>query len=227
VRRLPRLAAPTSLADEVHDRLRSWILDAIPVPGERLNVDALARDLDVSPTPVREALARLESEGLVVRAPRRGWSIAPPLDRDELRDLYHLRLLLEPWAAGEAARRATEADVRRLTTELERCPEAPADGSFSQYRSIVDHDSRFHGLLLDLAGSPAVHAAFDHTHCHLHVFRVAYGPSMGADALAEHRAIVQAVAEGDGRGATRAMRAHLHRSLERVEGALAGAGDAP
>ncbi len=220
MRRLPGPVASASLVDEVHDRLRGWIIDAIPSPGERLNVDALARDLDVSPTPVREALARLESEGLVVRAPRRGWAIAAPLDLAGLRDLYQLRLLLEPWASGEAARRAGESDVKRLRAELDRCPEAPADGTFAQYRSIVEHDMRFHGLLLDLAGSPAVRAAFDHTHCHLHVFRLGYGRAMGSDALDEHRAVAEAVADQDPAAAQRAMRSHLKRSMARIEAFL-------
>ena len=218
--RLARLSAPTSLVDGVHHRLRAWIMDGTPPAGERLVVDGLARDLDVSPTPVREALARLESEGLVVKEPRRGWSIAPLLDRDGVADLYQLRLLLEPWAAGQAARRASEADVAGLRAELDRCPVAPAEGPFEGYRGIVEHDVRFHGLVLDLAASPAVRRAFDATHCHLQVFRLAYGRAMGDDALAEHRAVVAAVAAGDPRAAERAMRAHLRGSLARIEASL-------
>lgn len=206
-----------SLVDEVHDRLRASIFDGTPAAGERLVVDELARQLDVSPTPLREALGRLESDGLVTRAPNRGWSVAPRLDADGLRDLYRLRLLLEPWAAGEAARRASAADVDALRAELDRCPDAPEDGRFSRYRKIVEHDARFHGMVLDLADSPAVRAAFDQTHCHLHVFRLAYGRSMGNDALAEHRAVVDAIAAGNARAATAAMRAHLQQALARLE----------
>lgn len=218
------VAASTSLVDEVHDRLRGWILDAVPAAGDRLNVDALARELDVSPTPIREALARLESEGLVTRAARRGWSVAAPLTLAELRDVYQLRLLIEPWAVGEATRRDASDGVKRLRRELARCPEAPARGTFAGYRRILEHDVRFHGLILDLAASTAVKAAFERTHCHLHIFRLAYGRAMGAEALAEHREIVDSMAAGDARGAQGAMRRHLRSSLARVEAAIEAEG---
>src|SRR6266700_3458122 len=70
---------------------------------ERINIDEIARELDVSGTPVREALARLESEGLVSRLPLRGYRVTELLTRDEVEDMYGLRLLLEPPSAAKAA----------------------------------------------------------------------------------------------------------------------------
>ena len=204
------------MADEVHERLRAWIIDAVHEPGRRLNVDAVARSLDVSPTPVREALVRLEAEGLVVKEPLRGWSITPPLDADRLHDLYELRLLLEPWAAGQAARHCTDDDRARLRAELATCPVAPAGGSFDDYRAIVEHDARFHDLLLEIAGNSEVRAAFARTNCHLHIFRLTYGSNMGAQALDEHHVVVDAVIAGDSKGAERAMRQHLTQARSRL-----------
>ena len=216
----PAALAPVSprppLADEVHEQLRAWIIDAVREPGMRLNVDAVARSLDVSPTPVREALVRLEGEGFVVKAPLRGWSITPPLSADELSDLYDLRLLLEPWAASRAARRCRDADRARLRAELATCPRAPAGGGFADYRGIVEHDARFHDLLLEIAGNPEVRAAFARTNCHLHIFRFTYGRTMGDQALAEHRSIVDAVSAGDARAAERSMRRHLTQARARL-----------
>lgn len=213
---LAPVAPRAPLADEVHERLRAWIIDAVREPGMRLNVDAVARSLDVSPTPVREALVRLEAEGFVVKEPLRGWSITPPLDADGLRDLYELRLLLEPWAAGQAAVRCTDADRARLRAELATCPVAPPGGGFADYRAIVEHDARFHDLLLEIAGNSEVRAAFARTNCHLHIFRLTYGGTMGDQALEEHHAVVDAVIAGDARAAERAMRRHLTRARARL-----------
>lgn len=213
---LAPLAPRAPLADEVYERLRAWIIDSVREPGVRLNVDAAARMLDVSPTPVREALVRLEAEGFVVKEPLRGWSVTPPLDTDGLSQLYDLRLLLEPWAAGRAASRCTPPDRERLLAELESCPVAPPGGGFGDYRAIVDHDMRLHDLLLGIAGNREVQAAFARTNCHLHTFRLTYGRAMGDHALEEHRAVVDAVVAGDAKGAERAMRRHLHQSRARL-----------
>lgn len=208
------------LADEVHERLRAWIIDAVREPGVRLNVDAVARSLDVSPTPVREALVRLEAEGFVVKEPLRGWSITPPLDADGLRDLYELRLLLEPWAAARAATRCRDDDRTRLRVEMATCPVAPPGGGFADYRAIVEHDARLHDLLLEIAGNPEVRAAFARTNCHLHTFRLTYGRNMGDQALEEHRAVVDAVIAGDAKAAERAMRQHLNQARARLAAGL-------
>ena len=213
---LSPVAPRPPMADEVHQRLRSWIIDAVREPGRQLNVDAVARSLDVSPTPVREALVRLETEGLVVKEPLRGWSITPPLDADRLRDLYELRLLLEPWAAGRAARRCTDDDRARLRAELATCPVAPHGGSFDDYRAIVEHDARFHDLLFEIAGNAEARAAFARTNCHLHIFRLTYGSNMGAQALDEHHTVVDAVIAADAKGAERAMREHLNQARARL-----------
>ena len=204
------------MADEVYERLRAWIIDAVREPGARLNIDAVARSLDVSPTPVREALVRLEAEGLVMKEPLRGWSITPPLDVDGLRDLYELRLLLEPWAAARAARRCTDHDRERLTAELATCPVAPRGERFDDYRALVEHDTRFHDLLLDIAGNNEVRTAFARTNCHLHIFRFTYGENMGDQALHEHHDVVDAIAAGDAKRAERSMRLHLTQARTRL-----------
>lgn len=217
-RPLVKLTPRTPLADDVHEHLRAWIIDAVREPGVRLNVEAVARSLEVSPTPVREALVRLEAEGFVTKEPLRGWSITAPLDAQGLHDLYELRLLLEPWAAARATDRATEPDHTRLVAELATCPTAPPEGGFADYRAIVDHDTRFHDLILEIAGNEEVRRAFARTNCHLHVFRLTYGAQMGAQALDEHEAIVGAVVAGDSAGAAAAMRGHLERARARILG---------
>jgi len=74
------------LTDGVYEAVKELVMDQHIEPRSRVNIDKLARDLGVSPTPVREALARLESDGLVIKEPLRGYSIAPLLDREAFED---------------------------------------------------------------------------------------------------------------------------------------------
>ena len=83
--------------------MRAAILEGEIAPGTRINIDAVARSLGVSQTPVREVLQRLEGDNLVVYSPGRGYSTTPLLGLAELRSLFEFRLLVEPWAARSAA----------------------------------------------------------------------------------------------------------------------------
>src|SRR3954466_3542759 len=106
-----------TLGDDVYETLRGVILEHMLAPGERVNIDALSRELEVSPTPVREALARLESEGLVRKRPLAGYTVSPLLTRDEFHHMFDMRLLLECAAARWAAERATGAQRTLLVAE--------------------------------------------------------------------------------------------------------------
>ncbi len=211
----------TALVDDVYESLKAWIMDSVREPGVRANIDALARTLRVSPTPVREALARLEADGLVTKAPSRGYTVTPPLTAAQVAELYEFRQLIEPWAAARAAARCDEEGVRRLRAELASCPTAPDDDRYEAYRAIAAHDERFHDLVLELAGNDEARRAFARTHCHLHLFRLGYGRDMGSHALAEHQRVVEAITGGDEEAARAAMDRHLRLSNRRVAGDLA------
>lgn len=185
-------------------------------PGARMSIDGLARELGVSQTPIREALARLESDGLVTKAALKGYSASPLLTREQLPDLFGLRRLLEPWAAAEAARRVTPDLASRIRAEMSSIPQAPDDASYEGYKALTAHDARFHDLLLEIAGNEAVRAAFARTHCHLHIFRYTYAGGHGVEALREHGAVSDAVIAGDPVAAEAAMSAHLDASLARL-----------
>ncbi|MGH3309527.1 MAG: GntR family transcriptional regulator, partial [Streptomyces sp.] len=166
------------LADDVHEAIKAMIMDHAIEPGARVSIDGLARQLGVSPTPVREALARLESAELVVKEPLRGYRTTALLNRAELADLYQFRLLIEPWAAARAAERAGTGGRERLRTEMESC-DAPRETTYDAYKALTAHDTRFHVLVAELAGSAQVRLAFERTHCHLHIFRFHYERGIG------------------------------------------------
>jgi DNA-binding GntR family transcriptional regulator len=199
------------LVDDVHEAVKAMIMDGVLPPGARVSIDGLARELGVSPTPVREALARLESAQLVVKEPLRGYRTTPLLTLDQLDDLYQFRLLIEPWAAARAAERAGDGGRARLASEI-ACADAPVADTYAAYRAFTAHDARFHLLLAELAGSDQVRQAFQRTHWHLHIYRLHYDRGIGPKALAEHRKVAEAVLAGDPAAAETAMREHLEQS---------------
>jgi DNA-binding GntR family transcriptional regulator len=211
-----RLPERHLLSDDVYETVKAMLMDHAIAPRARLSIDGLARQLQVSQTPIRETLARLESEGLVTKEPMRGYSATSLLDRGSVEDLYELRLLLEPWAAARASELVGDDSVARLEAELAACPVAPQGTDYHGYRLITAHDARFHDLVAELSGSAQVRAAFQRTHAHLHLFRLSYGQNLGSHALDEHHEIMRAIAARSPQDADRAMRTHLVTARDRL-----------
>lgn len=110
---------PRIAGQQAYARLRGLILDGVLRPGERLLEERLAADLGISRTPVREALARLRSEGFLAGEGRRGLAVRQ-YSADDVRDIYDFRAIVEGHAAALAADRATPADIARLHEANER-----------------------------------------------------------------------------------------------------------
>src|SRR5947209_19907708 len=134
-----RLPQRQVLADDVYEAVKALVMDHVIAPGARVSIDGLARQLGVSQTPIREALARLESDGLVTKAPLRGYSATPLLTRAEVDDLLQFRLLIDPWVAGRAAELATREDHRRIASEIASCPEAPSSDAYEEFKALTGH----------------------------------------------------------------------------------------
>ncbi|TIV72373.1 MAG: GntR family transcriptional regulator, partial [Mesorhizobium sp.] len=97
-----RIQRANSLAGDVYEAIFAQLMSLKIPPGSRITVDNLVREFDVSHTPIREALGRLEGEGLVVKTHLIGYRAAPQITRRRFDELYELRLLLEPAAAAKA-----------------------------------------------------------------------------------------------------------------------------
>ncbi len=219
--RLPRVEPRRALADQVYASLTALIMDHDIAPDARLNIEEIARTLDVSPTPVREALARLESDGLVAKEPLRGYRTSPVLTPEAFDQLFEFRSLVEPWAAAEAARRRTDDDTEALRDELAAAPSGTAGSDYAGYAALAAHDQRFHSLLLRIAGNTIVESAFERTRAHLHMFRFSFRASMAVYATTEHHRVAEAVIAGDPEAAQRAMTEHLDAAHDRITRALA------
>lgn len=200
------------LADDVYEAIKAMLMDHVILPGARISIDGLARDLEVSPTPVRESLARLESEGLAVKSPLKGYRATSLLSLEEFDDLLQFRRLIEPWAARHAAQRSDDQAVQEIEAELGSV-EAPTSTDYEGYKALTAHDSRFHSLVARLSGSEQVRLAFERTHCHLHIFRLHFERAIGRHTLVEHRQIADAIAQGDPDAAEAAMLKHLESAM--------------
>ncbi|MFK3980754.1 GntR family transcriptional regulator [Micromonospora sp. NPDC050397] len=210
------LPARQTLTEDVYQAVKRLIMDHLIPPQGRLSIDQLARDLRVSSTPIREALVRLESEGLARKEPLRGYSVTPILTLDEVDDLFEFRGLIEPWAAARAARQRNESGIARLRAEIESVGVLPYGDSYADYQDLAGHDDRFHRLVADLAGNQHLLDAFARMHCHLHLFRRRYSTPLGSATVAEHREIAVAVVAGDPDAAYAAMETHLDRARQRL-----------
>ncbi|WP_203657260.1 GntR family transcriptional regulator [Actinocatenispora rupis] len=210
----------SSLADDVYESVKAQVMDLAIAPGERVNIDALARELTVSPTPVREALARLESDGLVRKRPMSGYSTTPLLTAAEFAHLFEMRLLLEVPAARLAAARAPAAafpGLRAAAVPPDEAGDEPpawtdpggARPSYRRYAAFTAHDARFHELVADLSGNPMLAEAIRRLHAHLHLHRLYLPGRPVADTGAEHHRVAEAVAAGDPDAAAAAMTDHL------------------
>ena len=113
--------------EAVYRELSRRILDGTLEPGSSVNQEALAATMGVSITPLREALRRLDAEGLVIVEPNRTLTIAP-LSVHEVRELYAVRLQLDPFAAGLAAANASPETIARITAMAERETEETTQG---------------------------------------------------------------------------------------------------
>jgi DNA-binding GntR family transcriptional regulator len=209
----PSLRKPQrlSLADGVYDELMTRLFDSSLEPGASLNIDALSREMDVSQTPIREALARLESTGLVTRAALKGYRVAPVLSPKELADLLDARLVLEPENAGRAATRTTPVFLADLAASIEHLAAAPTGPTFAEYHSYWEADERFHDLIARQADNVFLYRAFDALGGQAQRFRLfgGLGVSDATSAIAEHRAILDALQTGDAEKARAAMHRHV------------------
>jgi DNA-binding GntR family transcriptional regulator len=147
------------LSDSVYEAVMELVMDQHIEAGARVNIDLVARQLNVSPTPVREALARLEMDGLVVKEPLRGYSVTPMLDTKNFNDLYDVRRLLEPFAARRAAERRDEKVLRVLDRELAEMRRLVGNssesdgGTYHHYSAFALQDARFHQAIAGTSGN--------------------------------------------------------------------------
>lgn len=145
--------AKETLRSNIKDYIQQKIAEGVYRPGDRIVETQLARELNVSQAPVREAILELASSGLLEERPYSG-SFVRRLTLPEIEDIFNVRAFVEEYAARRAAKRATEEQLEGMEQVLREMDGVRALDKF------VHLDTEFHGLVMDAAGSPALKRAW-------------------------------------------------------------------
>lgn len=196
-----------AVADWVRDRIRVGRL----VPGQRLVEADIVRDTHASRSKVREALQRLESEGLVRIEEFRGASVKR-LGIDEVRQIYRTRMALEGLAAGEFAASSNAALKARLQAIQDELNQWEHQGNHDRFARLNDS---WHRLIIE--GSGNTYVAHFLTRLTVPIYRLLFSTFYNAQRIAlanaDHRIITAAIVEGRSEDAEQAMRAHISHGL--------------
>ena len=217
-----RLARTTPMREQIYAILRSLILTGRLPPGEPVDEKAIAAQLGVSRTPVREAVMRLSHEGLVdVRA--QSGTLVSKIYRNQIREAFLIRRALEAECVAEAASRMTPASRNRFEY-LFMLHQAAIDRR--SYVEAIGFDDAFHRAISEIAELPSLWHAIEVSKAPLDRCRYLTIPIEGraAATLEQHRAIIDALTSGSRAAARRAMKTHLDRAYEGILEFLRGSG---
>jgi DNA-binding GntR family transcriptional regulator len=205
---LPLDAPPESLSDFVYERIREAIVKRMLPPGSRVTEASLAASLNVSKTPVREALLKLRQVGLIEPVGRRGGRIVMP-SRESISYAYETREALEVFAAERASERATQEERALVVACADRCLSAAEAGDVAQYRHW---DSAFHDAVAEAAHNPQLTELIENSFALVMTLRSRDVPHAQAhiECARAHVAIAKSIARGKADAGER-MRAHVRQ----------------
>jgi DNA-binding GntR family transcriptional regulator len=202
----------------VADVIRDGILEGRLRPGDRLKEDMLAKELAVSRTPVREAIAMLQAEGLLEAQQHRGAQVRS-YTPSELEEIYDLRSILEGYAARRAATRITPRELARLRSSVEKIEKLkPKD-----LEHLVQQNGIFHDTILQAADSQRLVAMVTQTRALPLIYQsyAWYTPEQLSLSLEYHRRVLAALERHDAEQAEHDMRHHLFNAKEALTSAYA------
>lgn len=195
------------LRDVVFNTLRQAILKGELKPGERLMEIALADRLGVSRTPIREALRKLELEGLVVMIPRRGAQVADITEKD-LNDVLEVRIALETLAIEKACKRMNEEQIEKLWMAAKEFQEMTADGNLVR---LAEADVAFHEVIYQAADNVILNQVLNNLREQIYRYRVEYlkDEEMRNQLVKEHEMLYEAIKERDAKKAQEISFQHI------------------
>jgi DNA-binding GntR family transcriptional regulator len=211
----------STLSERTYEALKERILDQTLPPGTKLNIDALSRELGVSSSPIREALARLEGERLVVSELYSGSSVAPQPTTEWLHQLMDFRQMLEAHCARVGAPLNNRLILGAMKQEFDRMAAVRRIGTqYREYRKFVQADMRFHQAIVDSAENEVMSDAYRSLNAIILQSRLyknrTGGIERAAEVLAEHRRILEAYEMRDGVLAAQLIAEHLDGGRRRL-----------
>ena len=209
-----------SYVEVAYSHLRRLILSGELAPGNRVTVQPLTQALDLSPTPIRTALAALEREGLLVIQEHRGYFV-PKLGREDILEIYEIREVIDSYASRRVARlESREAIVATLEDLLEQQRHAVAAGDISLYRDL---DLAFHKTIWQGSGNHRLLSLAENLLGQARIGNHVSSrvPGRVQIALEEHSSMVDALRSGSANDAEHATRAHVREASRALTDYLA------
>lgn len=202
------------LRDVVFNTLRQAIITGEFAPGERLMEISLANRLGVSRTPVREAIRKLELEGLVIMIPRKGAQVAKITEKN-LRDVIEIRTVLEEFATVLACERITQDGVIKATSGTRRLHSCRRKRRHSRYRQ---QDEAFHDTIFQATNNDRLISIINNLREQFYRYRMEYVKDIRqrSNLVEEHRELLDAISTRDTVKAKQLMRAHILKQQQEV-----------
>lgn len=206
-----------TLSDRVFEVVREQILQGRLRNGEPIRQDALATELGISKIPLREALARLEQEGLLINHPNRGYYVQP-MSREQVDEIYALRLSIEPQAAAYASQVATDEDREQATAAFTALDTA----AHSNLTAVAVRNREFHIALVEPGRKVLTTQLVERLAVLAERYVIAHLAPAGRDARAhlEHRALFDAWLERDKRQVEKLLKEHIQGTLKDLRAQL-------
>lgn len=204
------------LATQIYRAIMHRIVTRAYRPGERISIQSVASDFNVSVTPVREAFHRLDREGLLESRPRSGTRVAK-ITLTNIVHLYEVRELVETYAASNDVDAAVLDEMRSAIDGMEALADDRIYDDFEKYWSYSGYDAQFHSLLVASTGNPKLVAIHRELHVHSNIAPILFGlKAIGRanEQTREHVEIVDALERGDKERAVASVRNHLKRTLD-------------
>lgn len=212
----------TGLAEQAYAEIRILILDQVIPAGQVVSIDTLAAQLGVSQTPIREALSKLEGDGLVEKLRTGRYKAAPPLIFKDYADLYYMRLLLEPKAAALAAHNRADETIATLEEAVDRISAAGRGMKSEVFIGFVEADALFHQTIARDCGNKFIAAGLFQLQANLRVgpFYRDRGVVDAEAVIRDHTEILRAIKAGDAEAAEVQMQRHIERARDLILGWL-------
>jgi DNA-binding GntR family transcriptional regulator len=209
-----------SLVDIAYNALVEAIINQEYGPGAPISIDGLAKQLEMSNTPIREALMRAKGERLVKQKTNYGFVVSDLLTPKELHDMFEVRHLLEIHALRSAV--ITDKALEQLTQFMEQMRTAKDGSAYDDYKNFLQLDHAFHYALVSLAENALLVKSWQDLHVHLHLSRLYLGVGLFDRQLAqqEHESIFEALRKHDNQEAADRLSRHILRVEHGLEDVL-------
>jgi DNA-binding GntR family transcriptional regulator len=198
-----------SLVDIAYQSLVEAIVNQVFAPGTPINIDMLARELNMSNTPMREALMRMTGEGFIEQRANKGFVVTNLLTQEQLRHLFTVRLLLETHALSTG--KITATDIEELDMLAQQMQTAGDGLVYQDFRGFLQNDHLLHHKIVSLSENEFLVNAWENLNVHLHLSRLYTGIGLfdRNHSTVEHIDVVRALQANDREQAVSLLSKHI------------------